>query len=79
MPIAAAVAAVAWVILARARTRAFHGYLDAALGGGGERGSGVNATMVYRRAQALPYRLALISLVLWILVATSAAAFASSG
>jgi len=76
MPIAVMIASCMWVLLARARTRGFHGYLDAALGGGGERGSGVNATMVYRRAQALPYRLALISLVLWILVACSAALLA---
>jgi signal transduction histidine kinase len=65
LPIATAAAGVGWVILARARTRAFHGYLEAAQGKGGERSSGVNATIVYRRAQSLPYRLALLSLGLW--------------
>jgi len=73
LPLATLVAAFGWVGLARLRTRAFHGYLEAAQGKGGERSSGVNATIVYRRAQSLPYRLALMSLGLWTVVTFGAA------
>jgi two-component system, NtrC family, sensor kinase len=73
LPLATAVAAVGWILLAWARTRGLHGYLEAAQGKGGERSSGVNATVVYRRAQALPYRLALMSVALWSLVAITTA------
>ena len=66
VPIAALVTALVWVVVARQRTRSFHAYLEAAQGSGGERSSPDNATMVYRRAQALPYRLALLSGALWI-------------
>jgi signal transduction histidine kinase len=76
LPFAAAAAAAIWIVLARSRTRGFHGYLEAAQGKGGERSSGVNATMVYRRAQALPYRLALMSLALWTVVTIAAALIA---
>ncbi len=67
VPLAAAVAALVWVLIARNRTRSFQEYLEAAQGSGGERGSGDNATIVYRRAQALPYRLAILSVTMWIL------------
>jgi len=76
LPLAAALASGGWILLARSRTRGFHGYLEAAQGKGGERSSGVNATMVYRRAQALPYRLALMSLALWSIVTIAAALIA---
>ena len=76
LPVATVVAAAGWIGLARFRTRGFHGYLEAAQGKGGERSSGVSATLVYRRAQALPYRLALMSLGLWTLVAIAAALIA---
>jgi signal transduction histidine kinase len=76
LPFAAGAAAGIWIVLARSRTRGFHGYLEAAQGKGGERSSGVNATMVYRRAQALPYRLALMSLGLWSVVTIASALLA---
>jgi signal transduction histidine kinase len=76
LPVASAIGAAIWILVARARTRGLHGYLDAAQGKGGERSSGVNATVVYRRAQALPYRLALVSIGLWIVVAIAGALIA---
>ncbi|MCA9675217.1 MAG: HAMP domain-containing protein [Kofleriaceae bacterium] len=76
LPVAALVSTLAWVLVARRITRTFHGYLEAAQGGGGDRASGVNATMVYRRAQSLPYRLAMLGVALWILVSVVGALMA---
>src|SRR5262245_48033789 len=69
VPAAAAIGLVGWVGLARLFTRDFHSYLEAAQGEGGEPAAGTNATLVYRRAQALPYRLASIGLGMWAVIA----------
>jgi signal transduction histidine kinase len=76
LPPATLATTVLWGVLARWGTRGLRGYLVAVQGGGGDHGSGSNATSTYRRAQALPYRLALVSLGLAGVVALSAAILA---
>jgi hypothetical protein len=67
MPVAAALGLAMWILVARRATRSFHGYLEATQGEGDPAG-GLNATAVFRRAQALPYRLALTSVVIWAVI-----------
>jgi signal transduction histidine kinase len=69
LPAAAALAWAAWALSAHLQTRPMVRYLAAAGGDGGDAGAVGNATSVYRLAQALPYRLAAVSLAVWIVVA----------
>ncbi|HUH04647.1 MAG TPA: ATP-binding protein, partial [Kofleriaceae bacterium] len=68
-PIAAAIGLVGWVFIARRFTREIDAYL-AEHAGGVKPGATPDATSssVYRRAQSLPYRLALTSLVMWVVI-----------
>jgi signal transduction histidine kinase len=68
VPVALAVGLVAWVVIARLSTLQFQRTLEAAQEDGAP-SAGDNATLVYRRAQALPYRLSLIGLGMWIVIA----------
>jgi signal transduction histidine kinase len=65
MPISVAFSLCLWAIAARILTRDFRAYLEAAQGEGGEPGAGSSATAVYKKAQGIPYRLALVSVALW--------------
>lgn len=66
-PIAALVGVVAWAAFARWFTYDLRRYLAVS------RGESVTdappAAMIYRRAQALPYRLALLTIVVWVMIA----------
>jgi signal transduction histidine kinase len=65
-PIAALVGLVAWTLFARAMTADLRHYLAASRG---ELRDAPPAAVIYRRAQALPYRLALLTIVMWCVVA----------
>jgi signal transduction histidine kinase len=69
MPLAVAISIVAWAIAARVLTRDFRAYLEAAQGESGEPAAGATATDVYKKAQGIPYRLALVSVALWSVIA----------
>lgn len=66
-PIAALVGVIAWAAFARWFTYDLRRYLAVS------RGESVTdappAAMIYRRAQALPYRLALLTIVVWVMIA----------
>ncbi len=68
-PVALAVASIGWVLIARRATREIDLYLQQ--GSGDERSTtkrDTAASGVYRLAQSLPYRLALISFLMWMLI-----------
>ncbi|HTJ45519.1 MAG TPA: ATP-binding protein [Kofleriaceae bacterium] len=65
MPLAVCVSICLWAIAARFLTRDFRDYLEAAQGETGEPAAGASATDVYKKAQGIPYRLALVSVALW--------------
>ncbi len=67
LPVAVLVALVLWAIAARLLTRHFRSYLASA--DSGDAGAGQGATLVYRKAQGIPYRLALVSMALWVTIA----------
>lgn len=69
LPAAAALAWGAWTMSAHVQTRPLVRYLAAAGGDGGEAGAVGNATSVYRLTQNLPYRLAAVSIGVWLVVA----------
>ena len=68
MPSMAAGGWFCWVLAARWLTRPLGRYLDAAAGDGGDAAQAGNATQVYRLAQSLPYRLAVVGIVVWALI-----------
>ncbi|MEZ4401691.1 MAG: ATP-binding protein [Kofleriaceae bacterium] len=69
LPTAVALGWMVWAGIARWQCRPMVRYLAAAAGDGGDAGEVGNATSVYRLAQALPYRLAAVSLVVWVVIA----------
>jgi signal transduction histidine kinase len=71
VPAALAVGLVAWVVIARLSTHQFQATLEAAQKDG-DPGAADSATLVYKRAQSLPYRLSLIGLGMWIVIAVGA-------
>ncbi len=64
-PMAVAIGLAAWAVIARAMTRDLRTYLSASRG---EPVAAPPAASVYRRAQALPYRLALLTIGVWCVV-----------
>ena len=64
-PVALVLGLLAWILVARRLCRHVEGYLR---GRGAESGRTPNATLVYRRAQSLPYRLGLASLMMWTVI-----------
>ena len=71
-PAATVVGLCVWVAIARAMTRDLRVYL-AASRGDGRTGDAPPAAQIYRRAQALPYRLAMLSIGAWIVIALASA------
>jgi signal transduction histidine kinase/uncharacterized membrane protein (GlpM family) len=70
LPVAVAAALIVWAIAARLLTKHFRTYL--ASSDSGDANAGQGATVVYRKAQGIPYRLALVSMALWGLIAVVA-------
>ncbi|HEY5944086.1 MAG TPA: HAMP domain-containing protein, partial [Kofleriaceae bacterium] len=74
-PVATLVGLSCWTLLARVLTRDLRGYL--AVSRGETRDAGAPpAAFIYRRAQALPYRLALLTVAVWCLIALGGALIA---
>ncbi len=69
MPIAALLGVAAWAVFARVLTRDLRKYLAVSRGEGQGLDGGPSASDVYRGAQALPYRLALLTLSVWFVIA----------
>jgi signal transduction histidine kinase len=65
-PLAALAGIIAWTVFARAMTRDLRSYLAVSRG---ETVAAPPAAEIFRRAQALPYRLALLTIVVWFVVA----------
>ncbi len=76
LPSLAALGWCAWTVAARRLTRPLGRYLDAAAGDGGDAAQAGNATQVYRLAQSLPYRLALVGLAAWAMITLATALLA---
>ncbi|HTM22369.1 MAG TPA: hypothetical protein VL172_17735, partial [Kofleriaceae bacterium] len=71
-PLGLAIALIAWAFMIRRLTREIDAYLTGYVDderAGGPPPDATKITSVYRRAQALPYRIALISMGVWIAVA----------
>ncbi len=64
-PLATVAGLAAWVLFARLMTKDLRGYLAASRG---EPLDAPPAAIIYRRAQALPYRLALLTICVWLLI-----------
>jgi len=69
LPAVAAIGWCGWALIARFQTRALDRYLEAASGDGGYAADAGNASQVYRLAQSLPYRLALVAIATWVVIA----------
>jgi len=72
-PIAAFLGVATWAIFARVMTSDLRRYLAASRG---EKPGGVDAppaAVIYRRAQALPYRLAVMTIAVWVVIAIGGA------
>jgi signal transduction histidine kinase len=65
-PIATAVGLLAWVLFAKLMTRDLRNYLAVSRG---ETVDAPPAAVIYRRTQALPYRLALLTIGVWFVIA----------
>ncbi len=76
LPSMAAIGWCGWVLAARGLTRPLGRYLDAAAGDGGDAAQAGNATQVYRLAQSLPYRLAIVGMGVWFLITLATVAVA---
>jgi signal transduction histidine kinase len=76
LPSMAAIGWCGWTLAARRLTRPLGRYLEAAAGDGGDAAQAGNATQVYRLAQSLPYRLALVGLATWALITFATALLA---
>ena len=59
-----------WIFFARAMTRDLRAYLASSRGELSSGDAPPPAAAIYRRAQALPYRLALLTIVVWIVIAS---------
>jgi signal transduction histidine kinase len=71
-PVATVLGLVVWTVVARAMTKDLRSYL--AVSRGETRDAGTPpAAFIYRRAQALPYRLALLTIAVWFVIAMGAA------
>ena len=69
-PVATLGGLVAWTIFARLMTSDLRHYLAASRGeSGNESDAAPPAAVIYRRAQALPYRLALLTIIVWFVIA----------
>jgi signal transduction histidine kinase len=85
-PVATAIGLVAWSVFARITTSDLRAYLAASRGhDGSEAGSARRAgktkeaspaAQIFRRAQALPYRLALLTIAVWVVIALCGALIA---
>ncbi len=80
LPIATVAALVVWSYLARVMTHDLRRYLASSRGEAwdsprreGNKNDAPPAAVIYRRAQALPYRLALMTICVWLLVAVGGA------
>ncbi len=82
VPVATTIGLIAWTIFARMTTSDLRDYLATSRGPEGEpRRTGKTkevspAAQIFRRAQALPYRLALLTIVVWVLIALCGALLA---
>lgn len=77
--IAALFGITAWSLFARLMTQSLRRYLAASRGerGGGDRTDpGPPAAAIYKRAQALPYRLAMLTIAVWLVIAAAGALIA---
>ncbi len=74
-PVATTIGLVAWTLIARWMTSDLRRYLAASRGEAREAGA-PPAAYIYRRAQALPYRLALLTIVVWFVIAIGGALIA---
>ncbi|MCX5741953.1 MAG: ATP-binding protein, partial [Proteobacteria bacterium] len=76
VPLATLVGVVAWAVLARIMTSDLRRYLAASRGEGAKdprdpkdpKKDPVPAAVIFRRAQALPYRLALLTIIVWTVI-----------
>jgi signal transduction histidine kinase len=71
-PVAALVGLVVWAVIARAFTADLRRYL-AATRGETPGDAAPPAAMIYKRAQSLPYQFALLTIVVWVIVAAAGA------
>jgi len=69
-PLATVAGLVAWMLFARVFTRDLRSYLASSRG---EQTDALPAAEIYRRAQALPYRLALLTICVWFVIAVASA------
>ncbi len=70
LPVAALLGVIAWAVFARVLTRDLRRYLAVSRGEGKAEVDGApSAADIYRGAQALPYRLAMLTLGVWLLIA----------
>jgi signal transduction histidine kinase len=72
-PVATAIGLLAWSIFARLTTSDLRDYLAVSRG---ETKEASPAAQIFRRAQGLPYRLALLTIVVWVVIALCGAALA---
>ncbi len=66
-PVATLLGVVAWALFARFMTSDLRAYL--AVSRGEKRDAAPPAAVIYKRAQALPYRLALMTIIVWVAIA----------
>jgi len=59
---------ILWIILARLMTRSLRRYLAAAVSRGETAEQAPAAAVIYRRGQALPYRLAMMTIAVWVVI-----------
>ncbi|HEU0034474.1 MAG TPA: ATP-binding protein [Kofleriaceae bacterium] len=70
-PVATLIGVAAWAAIAKVMTSDLRAYL--AVSRGEKRESAPPAAVIYKRAQALPYRLAMMTIIVWVLIAVAAA------
>jgi len=69
VPLATVTALVMWSLLARGMTRELRRYLAVSRGEQAGRRDALPAAVIYKRAQALPYRLAMLTIGVWVVIA----------
>ncbi|MDQ3366073.1 MAG: HAMP domain-containing histidine kinase [Myxococcota bacterium] len=67
-PIATVLGVTAWSVIARIMTRDLRRYLAASRGEKPDGTETLPAAVIYRRAQALPYRLAMLTIAVWLVI-----------
>jgi signal transduction histidine kinase len=72
-PVATALGLVAWTLFARVLTSDLRRYLAVSRGEARDPAGGPPAAFIYRRAQALPYRLAMLTVAVWCVIAIGGA------